>query len=148
MENKIKLVFADDSKLQQKIIALLSKQFDLFDLQFLANNGNELLQYLDSCEVLPQACILDLHMPVMNGISAAGEVSRRFPTINIFGYTATESLIEIHDFRRSGAVQVFSKCNPEYMLQVIGSYDKKGRQYNSPSIVKKNISITQHDTSQ
>lgn len=148
MGNKIKLVFADDCKLQQNIVELLLKQFDLFDLQFIANNGSELLRYLDSCKVLPQACILDLHMPVMNGINAAGEMSRRFPAIKIFGYTATESLIEIRDFRRSGAVQVFSKCNPRRMLQAICSDSKKGKEYNSPSIVKKSFSTIRHGNAQ
>lgn len=141
MENKIKLIFADDCKLQQKMIELFSKQLDLFDLQYTANNGSELLRYLDSCKVLPEICILDLHMPVMNGINAAREMTHRFPSIKIFGYTATDSLIEISDFRRNGALHVFSKRNPKHMLEEICRYGKMGLQYESPKIVRKSISI-------
>lgn len=141
MENKVKLIFADDRKLQQNIIELFSKQLDLFDLQYTANNGSELLRYLDSCKVLPEICILDLHMPVMNGIDTVREMNRRFPSIKVFGYTATESLIEVSDFRRNGALQVFSKCNPKRMLEEICRYRNMGLQYESPKIIRKSISI-------
>ncbi|ULT28183.1 response regulator [Sphingobacterium sp. E70] len=113
MENKIKLIFADDCRLQQKIIELFLKQLDLFDLQFMADNGSELLRYLGACKVLPQICILDLHMPVMNGIDTVREMSRRFPSIKVFGYTATDSLIEISDFRRNGVLAGFFKTQSE-----------------------------------
>ena len=141
MKSKVTLIFVDDCKLQQKIIELLSSQFDLFDLQFIANNGSELLRYLDSCKILPQICILDLHMPVMDGINAAREMTCRFPTIKIFGYTATDSLIEINDFRRYGALQVFSKRNPKQMLETICNHGKTGMEYERPAIVRKRISI-------
>ncbi|MGE8377123.1 MAG: response regulator [Sphingobacterium sp.] len=147
MENKMKLIFADDCRLQQKIIELLSAQLDLFDLQFTADNGSELLRYLDSCKVLPQICILDLHMPVMNGIDTVREMRRRFPSIKVFGYTATDSLIEISDFRRNGALQVFSKRKPKQMLAEICGYGKMGAQYERPVIVRKSISIVSHDNS-
>ncbi|RKE45334.1 response regulator [Sphingobacterium detergens] len=147
MENKIKLIFADDCRLQQKIIELLLTQLDLFDLQFMADNGSELLRYLGSCKVLPQICILDLHMPVMNGIDTVREMRRRFPSIKVFGYTATDSLIEISDFRRNGVLQVFSKRNPKQMLEVICSYGKMGARYESPLVVRKNSSIISYDNS-
>ena len=147
MENKIKLIFADDCRLQQKIIELLSAQLDLFDLQFTADNGSELLRHLASCKILPQICILDLHMPVMNGIDTVREMSCRFPSIKVFGYTATDCLIEINDFRRNGALQIFSKRNPKQMLEAIFGYGKMGIQYERPVIIKKNISIVSHDNS-
>lgn len=147
MENKIKLIFADDCRLQQKIIELLSTQLDLFDLQFMADNGSELLRYLGSCKVLPQICILDLHMPVMNGVDTVREMSRRYPSIKVFGYTATDSLIEIRDFRRNGALQVFPKRDPKQMLEAIARYGKTGARYESPVVVRKNISIISHDNS-
>lgn len=147
MENKIKVVFADDCRLQQKIIELLSTQLDLFDLQFMADNGSELLRYLGSCKVLPQICILDLHMPVMNGIDTVREISRRFPSIKVFGYTATDSLIEINDFKRNGALQVFSKRDPKQMLGLICGYGMMGAPYERPLVVRKNISIISHENS-
>ncbi|MEN5086421.1 response regulator [Sphingobacterium faecium] len=116
MEPKLKLVFADDCVFQQAMMKLLIKRMEIFDLYFTCNDGAELIEKLADAEVLPEICILDLHMPNMGGISTAREIGVRFPEIKIFGYTASADDEEIEDFKRHGASHVFSKTDPAAML--------------------------------
>ncbi|MEJ5089359.1 response regulator [Sphingobacterium faecium] len=119
MEPKLKLVFVDDCVFQQAMMKMLIKRMEIFDLYFTCNDGAELIDRLVDSDFLPEICILDLHMPHMGGIATAHEISARFPDINVFGYTASGDEEEIEDFKRNGAVHIFSKTNPRSMLDQI-----------------------------
>jgi two-component system response regulator DegU len=81
--NKIKVVIADDHKLFRKgIIALLS------DLDFIgeieeAANGAELLELLANMKILPDVILLDLRMPVMDGVEAQQKIGKLYPDIKV-----------------------------------------------------------------
>ncbi len=119
---KIKLAFVDDSLFQQMLINRLVGKITVFDLLFVCKNGLELLHKLACSPVLPEICIIDLHMPYMDGNEVAKEIAERFPSIRLFGYTASQDLNEINSFRRSGVVKVFAKSNPIAMLNDISFY--------------------------
>lgn len=122
MNDPIKLVFVDDSAFQQNLIQLLVDKIDIFDLFFVTSDGEELVQKLESSDELPEICILDFHMPNMGGVKAALEISIRFPSIKLFGYTATTNHCEIMEFKRNGGLHVFPKTDPASMLKKINSW--------------------------
>ncbi|WP_343322118.1 response regulator [Sphingobacterium multivorum] len=120
MSHKIKLVFADDSVFQQIMIKALVRNIGSYDLLFTCRDGNELLYELERALILPEICIIDLHMPVMNGVETAKEIKERFPTIKLFGYTSTQRGEEIDCLKQSGVLKVFGKSQPRNMLNEIG----------------------------
>jgi DNA-binding NarL/FixJ family response regulator len=84
MENdKINIVITDDHKLFRKgIIALLS-DFDFIENVYEASNGEELLVLLSKMEILPDVILLDIRMPVMDGIEAHRKISELYPRIKV-----------------------------------------------------------------
>lgn len=82
-KNEIKIVIADDHKLFRKgIIALLS-DFDFIGEINEASNGVELLELLANMELLPDVILLDLRMPVMDGVEAQQKIRNLYPDIKV-----------------------------------------------------------------
>ena len=52
-----------------------------------ANNGQELMTYLEQTRTLPEICLMDLNMPVMDGFEATTLVKLRFPAIRVLAYS-------------------------------------------------------------
>jgi len=58
-----------------------------YSVLFEAPNGMVLLQKLEGCSSLPDFCLLDIEMPVMDGIVTARLLRERFPEIKIVACT-------------------------------------------------------------
>jgi len=85
--DKIKIVIVDDHNLFRKgIIALLS-DFDFIGEISEASNGVELLDLLAKKETLPDVILLDLRMPVMDGVEAQQKIRKLYPGIKIIVLT-------------------------------------------------------------
>jgi CheY-like chemotaxis protein len=65
------ILVADDKKLIRKLLARVIEGTDEYKLCAEAANGEEAIALAQSCR--PDLIILDLSMPVMNGIAAARE---------------------------------------------------------------------------
>lgn len=90
VKNKIRVVIADDHKLFRKgIIALLS-DFDFIEKVDEASNGAELLELLSTMELLPDVILLDLRMPVMDGVEAQQKIRIKFPSVKVIVLTMEE----------------------------------------------------------
>jgi len=80
---KIKVVIADDHKLFRKGIIALLEDFDFIDEIEEASNGAELLKLLGNMQILPDVILLDLRMPVMDGVEAQQKIRILYPEIKI-----------------------------------------------------------------
>ncbi len=108
-KNKCTVVYADDAMIHHVLMRAMA-QSHLLDLVYCASNGRDLIDYLSENEhELPEICILDLHMPVLNGIETAKIVKERFPSIRIFGLTSSSDENERMELRDAGAEEIFSK---------------------------------------
>ncbi len=52
-----------------------------------ARNGHELLDMLGSTEKLPELCMIDINMPVMDGFETARLLRQEYPSIKILAYS-------------------------------------------------------------
>ncbi|MDB4583609.1 response regulator transcription factor [Draconibacterium sp.] len=83
MNGKINVVITDDHKLFRKGIAALLSDFEFIGEINEAGNGVELLNLLDHMENTPDVILLDLSMPVMDGIEAQKKIRSLYPEIKI-----------------------------------------------------------------
>ena len=105
---KIRLAIADDhEQLRQAMKTWLVKQG--FDVMIGAANGHDLLDQLDQSEAPPDICIMDLNMPVMDGIATIREIRNRDLDMNIIVFAATRKNDQIELALQAGANSFLEK---------------------------------------
>jgi CheY-like chemotaxis protein len=85
--NKIKLLLADDEELFRKGISFLLQRQDNIQILYEANNGSEVVEYLKSSSIHPDIILMDLKMPMLNGVEATKLINKEFPSIKIIALT-------------------------------------------------------------
>ncbi len=87
----IKLAIADDQKLFRRGMAALISSFNQMEILFEAENGRELLDLCASETEKPDIIILDLSMPVLNGLETLKILKEDFPSIRVIILTIHEA---------------------------------------------------------
>jgi two-component system, chemotaxis family, chemotaxis protein CheY len=103
------VLVVDDSVFLRKAIekAFLS---DGFKTCVEAENGGEAIEVAKKCQ--PDLIILDLSMPVMNGLQAAPILRSMFPKIPIFLFSFYSDAVSEHLAAMAGISSVISKDEP------------------------------------
>ncbi|MEM8908981.1 MAG: response regulator transcription factor, partial [Bacteroidota bacterium] len=77
----ITIAITDDEVLFRKGLSVLIDDYEDIEVSFLAENGQHLLDQLRTTERLPDALLLDLQMPVLNGVETTKLLQKEFPEI-------------------------------------------------------------------
>lgn len=93
MKQKIKIAIVDDSSFFRVGLKNLIQNQNNFEIIIESSNGKELIAALDGAKQMPDIILLDLEMPVMDGIKTAKYLSKHFPEIKILILTIH------HDYR-------------------------------------------------
>jgi DNA-binding NarL/FixJ family response regulator len=102
-----------------------------------ANNGAELIELLANLD--PDLILLDLKMPVMNGIIATRNIRRDFPNIHVLALTTYDDDEWVFDALQAGAEGYLLKdLPPDQLIQAIKG-TMKGNAYIDPKVTKKVI---------
>ncbi|MBP9792904.1 MAG: response regulator transcription factor [Flavobacterium sp.] len=136
MEEKIKIIIADDEVLfQQGISFILSREKNI-EICKEVNDGKQLMDFLNSIDDLPDIILMDLKMPFINGVEATKLISTKFPTIKIIALTSYNTDSFIANMIHVGAVSYLVKnATPAEMIETINEVYQKGFYYNE-SVLK------------
>ena len=131
MEEKIKIIIADDEVLfQQGISFILSREKNI-EICKEVNDGKQLMDFLNSIDDLPDIILMDLKMPFINGVEATKLISTKFPTIKIIALTSYNTDSFIANMIHVGAVSYLVKnATPAEMIETINEVYQKGFYYN------------------
>jgi DNA-binding NarL/FixJ family response regulator len=101
------ILIADDNEfIRQALCHLFTSQED-FDVCGDAENG---VEAIEMAQVLhPDLILLDLSMPVMNGVEAACELKRLMPMVPIIVFSEYGDVFSERDARSTGISGVVSK---------------------------------------
>jgi len=102
-----RILIADDQSILRKALKALLEARVGWQVCGEAANGREAVQ--KSAELNPDLIILDLAMPVMNGLQAAREISSASPGVPILMYTNYALAPLALEARKYGVRQVVSK---------------------------------------
>jgi CheY-like chemotaxis protein len=80
-----KILVADDNPLVRKMLCRMFEVQEDYDLCAEAENGEEAIAL--AIKLRPDLIILDMAMPVMNGIDAAREIKQALPGVPIILFT-------------------------------------------------------------
>ena len=130
MNNKIKIILVDDEILFRKGISFLLEREKNLEIIFEASNGDELISYLKSNNNHPDIIMMDLKMPLINGIEATKIIRKDFPEIKIIALTSYDSKSFIANMIDVGAVSYLIKnATPQDLLTTINEVALKGFYY-------------------
>jgi DNA-binding NarL/FixJ family response regulator len=77
----IKVIIVDDHKAMRNGLAFLLKELGNIDVVGQASNGKEFLELLPG--VMPDVVLMDISMPIMDGIEATRRAMELYPNLNI-----------------------------------------------------------------
>jgi DNA-binding NarL/FixJ family response regulator len=107
MKPKINVCIAEDHALiRNSLIEFLNNNDDI-NVMFGAMHGIELLEQLEFN--IPDVIILDIEMPVMDGIEALKIIRVKYPQIKIIMYSSNYTASSIRECIGMGAVGYLSK---------------------------------------
>jgi DNA-binding NarL/FixJ family response regulator len=128
-DNKIPIAMADDHVLIRQALASLVESFGGYEVIIQASNGQELLDKIDMGN-LPALILLDISMPVLNGIETAKIISTKFPDIKILALTMMDDEQSVIGMVRNGARGYIVKdAEPSLLKEAMQNVIQKGFHY-------------------
>ncbi|MGV3461222.1 MAG: response regulator [Flavobacterium sp.] len=102
MTQKIRIAVADDNSFLLKAIAEKLSYFKGADVRFRALDGQDLLAKLQDNHNI-DVVLMDIEMPVMNGIDATAQLKQRYPQIKVIMLTVFDNDETIFRSIKAGA---------------------------------------------
>jgi len=128
----IRILLADDQALfREALRMLITSQPDL-EVVGEAANGAEVIKLADSCR--PNVVLMDLQMPVMNGVAATRQLHSAQPDCHVIALTTFDGDEYIFDCLRAGAVGYLLKDAPSENLFAAIRAAARGESFLQPSV--------------
>jgi len=110
------VLIADDVEIIRRALCELFKSEPDFDVCGEAENGREAIERAQ--ELHPDLIVLDLSMPVMNGIDAARILRRLMPTVPLIIFSEYSDVFSAAEARSAGVSALVSKS--EHLSVLVG----------------------------
>ncbi|WP_315824150.1 response regulator transcription factor [Paraflavitalea speifideaquila] len=118
---------ADDQQLFTKSLSILVNTFSGFTAVLDALNGQELLRKLEQQAVLPDIILLDVNMPVMDGVHTAERLTQTYPLIKLVALSMKDDDTTIISMLKAGCCAYLLKdIHPDELEKALQEIDTKG----------------------
>jgi len=119
----INLIICDDQEVVcQGLQAILSTS-EAINVLGIANNGVELIEKIEL--KAPHVVLMDLKMPVMNGLQATKEIKQKYPQVKVLVLTTYDADAWVFDAIRNGADGYLLKdASKEKLIEAIINVSK------------------------
>jgi DNA-binding NarL/FixJ family response regulator len=101
MENKITIIIAEDHPLFRDGLKTMLNLDNRFEIIAEAENGDNLLKLLEF--VKPDLILMDINMPILNGIDATSFIATHFNDIKVIALTMNDERSSIMEMMDAGA---------------------------------------------
>jgi DNA-binding NarL/FixJ family response regulator len=139
MEIPIRLFIVDDQALiRDGLRSLLLRQADMSVIGDAANGADTLVELAKlSIDQQPHVLLLDIRMPVMDGIATTQQLRSRFPHIRILILTTFDDDTDVAQAIRAGAHGYLLKDTPSQDLATAIRSLHQGYSYLGPGLLEK-----------
>src|SRR4051795_717156 len=111
----VRVLIADDHQLFAETLALTLDLDERIDVVGTAANGKEAVQLAGALK--PDAALMDLEMPVLDGYEATRALRRELPSCPVVVLTASLAPEDAHRARTAGAAAYLTKgCAAEHVI--------------------------------
>jgi DNA-binding NarL/FixJ family response regulator len=144
MDGKYKLLLADDHEMMLNGLTAIINAEDNLRVIDTARDGSELIT--KAIKLQPDLCVVDLDMPVMNGMKAAETLIERDQEIKIIILTMHKEGSLVRKFREIGIKGYLLKtCDSDELIFAINKV-LKGQTYYSDQVFYEPASATQTES--
>jgi len=97
------VVIVDDHTLLSQAIGELVDKFQQFEVLYLCKNGQELLEKFKNPKNIPDIVLMDVNMPILNGIETTQILKDEYPDVKVLALSVEEDEQTILKMLRAGA---------------------------------------------
>ncbi|HYK72458.1 MAG TPA: response regulator transcription factor [Pseudoneobacillus sp.] len=97
----IKVLIVDDQELIRESLSIVLGGETDFEMVGTAENGKVAIDLTK--QVSPHIVLMDIHMPIMNGVEATAQIKSQFPDVKVIILTTFEELGYVRDALAAGA---------------------------------------------
>jgi DNA-binding NarL/FixJ family response regulator len=135
MNHHIKVLIVDDQVLFREALNTLLSVHQQFVVVGEAGNGDEACRVVG--EKSPDVVLMDLRMPVMDGVEATSQIKKRYPDVKLIVLTTFDNDDDVINALKAGAVGYLMKdVSSEKLFEAINSA-YRGEYFLLPSITAK-----------
>lgn len=131
----IKLLICDDQEIVCEGLQRILEAEPDFTVVGIAHDGQEALELVE--KTLPDLVLMDLKMPIMNGIQATRKLRELYPQIQVLVLTTYADDEWLFDAIRSGAAGYLLKDRPRSELIAAIKGTIAGNSYIDPAVARK-----------
>jgi DNA-binding NarL/FixJ family response regulator len=128
------VVIVEDHLLLSQAIAELVNTFDGFSVMYLCNNGNELLKKIKFAKNVPDIVLMDINMPILNGIETTKILTRDYPNVKVIALTVESDSKLILEMLKAGAKSYLLKDAEKEILERALNHTILYGYYHTPKI--------------
>ncbi|GGD11499.1 response regulator transcription factor [Hyunsoonleella pacifica] len=113
-----KIVVVEDHTLLSQAIASLVNSFEGFQVLYTCKNGMELLTKLKTPANIPDIILMDVNMPILNGIETTEALKNEYPKIKVLALSVEENDDTIIKMLKAGAKGYLLKDVEKDILEI------------------------------
>lgn len=115
---KYSVVVVDDHTLLSQAIAGMVNTFDKFKVLYTCKNGKELVgKFSESPKYIPDVVLMDINMPIMNGIETTDWITKNHASVNVMGLSVEDEENTILKMLKVGAIGYLLKDTEKLVLE-------------------------------
>ncbi|PCH77784.1 MAG: DNA-binding response regulator [Flavobacteriaceae bacterium] len=127
---KHQIIIVDDHVLFSQALKGLIDNFEEFSIQEVLGNGKELMEWFEENTVHPAVILMDINMPIMDGVEATKWLSDHYPDVKVLALSMDDHETTIIRMLRAGAKGYLLKdIHPKILRQGINDVIEKGVYY-------------------
>lgn len=128
----IKLLLADDHGIIRDGIKLMLNKTSEFEIVAEANNGKEVVDYIENHPDSIDVVLMDINMPEMNGIEATQIITEKHKNIKVLALTMHVEETYITNMLKAGALgYVLKESNKEDLIDAINTVALGNKYYSN-----------------
>lgn len=123
----VKVAIVDDHKLVSKALENMISLNPNFQVTMNCFNGQDFIDELEKVKTYPDVVLMDINMPIKNGIETTAEISRKFPNLKVIALTMEDNEGTIIKMMKAGAKGYLLKdMSPDILFNAINIVHEKG----------------------
>ncbi|HYF31652.1 MAG TPA: response regulator transcription factor [Chitinophagaceae bacterium] len=124
---KVTIGLVDDHQLFLKSLSLMLESFNNYEVVVEALNGKDLIQKLETTKKIPDIMLIDVNMPVMEGIETSQWLSERYPSMRLIALSMNDQDKAIIGMLKAGCCAYLLKdTHPTELEKALGEVNSKG----------------------